>query len=203
MKKTIFNSRQQKGFSLIELLISIVVLVALGWITTGVMFSVLRGSNKTNVIENIRQNGNYALNQISKNIEYAQTFDGVSVNGATYVPNCLNGGPSYKYQYLKVTTFNSGPLQYKCLIPPPPGSPTFTVSDDGGTTETSIVDTSSTSSIAFENCSITCIQTNDMDVPIIGISFTLKPVTPSGLVEDSSPPIEFKTSVAIRNYKKE
>ena len=74
MKKIINLKQNKKGFTLIELLASIAVIVVIGSVIAGIIKSSLRGSNKTNTIEAIRQNGNYALSQISKNIEYAQVL---------------------------------------------------------------------------------------------------------------------------------
>jgi len=204
MIKTIFDLRKkQKGFSLIELLVSIVVLVSISSVIAGAMTSSLRGSNKTNSIENIRQNGNYTLKQISKNIEYAQVFNGLSNDGSTYITGCPFSTPtppalpaSVKtfYKYIKVTPLNSNPLEYGCIPPVAPSTiPTFTVNG------TDIVDTNS---VELTSCSISCAQTNASDMPIIGISFTLKQKNSNGLVENSSPPVKFEASVTMRNYRR-
>ena len=50
----IFNLKsQQKGFTLVELLASIIVLVAVGSVIAGIISSTLRGTNKTNTIERV------------------------------------------------------------------------------------------------------------------------------------------------------
>src|SRR3989344_9492754 len=79
MKK---NLKFSRGFTLVEMLAAVIVLAAIGSIISGIVTTSLRGSNKTNEIETIRQNGNYALSQVSQNIAYAKVFGGLS-NGAS------------------------------------------------------------------------------------------------------------------------
>lgn len=185
----------QKGFTLVELLMSIIILVAVGSVITGIITSSLRGTNKTTSIENIRQNGNYALAQMSRNIEYAQVFNGLSNDGTTYATSCpFSVVPTptpvaTNYKYIKVTHSNNSSITYNCISSPP----TLTANS------LPLVDLNGVSLI---NCSISCIQTNATDVPIIKIVFTLGPKNPSNLVENSTPPIVFETSVTIRNYKR-
>src|SRR3989344_7547432 len=115
--------RSQKGFTLVELLSSIIVLVAVGSIISGIITASLRGTNKTTTIENIRQNGNYALAQMSKNIEYAQVFNGLSANGIDYVTSCpILAAPTPPtpapnttvYKFIKITPPNGSPTIYNC-----------------------------------------------------------------------------------------
>jgi len=192
---SIFNSRHEKGFTLVELLASIIVFVAVGSIVAGIVASSLRGTNKTNVIENIRQSGNYTLAQVSKNIKYAQTFNGLSTDGVTYIASCpfsVSPTPApvtTAYSFIKVTPLNGSPIIYNCSTSPL----TFTANG------VSLMDTDT---ISLTECAIACVQTKATDVPIVKVGFKLGPKNPSGLVESSSPPILFETSVTIRNYKR-
>lgn len=175
-----------------EMLAAIIVLVAVGSVIAGIITSSLRGANKTNSIENIRQNGNYILGQISKNIEYAQVFNGLSPDGKDYATSCpFSTAPTpvpekTEYDFIKVTPPNSFPIVYNC-------NPSAITANGA-----SLIDTNS---IALKSCSITCTQTRATDVPIIGISFTLEPKNSNSLPENSAP-ILFETSVTIRNYKR-
>ena len=193
-KKIINLKKNKKGFTLIELLTSIAVIVVIGSVVAGIITSSLRGSNKANTIETIRQNGNYTLSQISKNIEYAQVFDGLRGADGIYVMSC-HSAVKTSYNYIKVTTFNNDTVEYECAMP------IFNVTtvSKGNTTVSDIFDNNS---VTLKACSITCTQTNETDVPIIGISFTLGPINQNGLVENSTPPITFQTSVTMRNYAK-
>lgn len=191
-----FILRKSAGFTLVELLASVIVLVAVGSVVAGIITSSLRGTNKTTTIENIRQNGNYALAQIAKNVEYAQIFNGVSTNGLDYVTSCpfsLAPTPTpvtTSYSYIKVTPLNSGPIVYSCTSSSPL---TITAND------TSLIDTNS---IALTECVIACVQAKATDIPVIRIGFKLGTKNPTGLVESTTPPILFETSLTIRNYKK-
>lgn len=188
----------EKGFTLVELLASIVVLVAVGSIIAGIITSSLRGANKTNVVENLRENGNYAISQISRTIEYAQTLNGFSDNGTDYATSCpfsasLTPTPApaeTPYRFVKVTSFNNNVTEYSCSASMP-----VTITANGA----SLIDMSS---ITLTDCVIACVQTRATDIPIIKIGFKLGPKNPTGVVETSSPPILFETSITIRNYKK-
>jgi type II secretory pathway pseudopilin PulG len=187
-----FNS---KGFTLVELLSSIIVLVAVGSVIAGIITSSLRGTNKTTTIENIRQNGNYTLAQMSKNIEYAQVFNGLSNDGVNYVTSCpfsLASTPAAvttNYNFIKVTPLNSSLITYSCT-----SSPVSITANSSPLIDTNVV--------SLISCTLSCVQAKATDIPIIKIGFTLGPRNSNNLVENSTPPILFETSVTIRNYKR-
>lgn len=191
------NSKFSNGFTLVELLASIIVLVAVGSVISGIITASLRGTNKTTTIENIRQNGNYAIAQVSRTIEYAQVFNGFSNDGTTYIITCpFLPSPTppapvtTKYKFLKVTQLNNDPIVYNCTSSSP-----FTITANGA----SLIDTDS---LALTECVLACIQSRATDVPVIKVSFKLGPKNSNSLVESSTPPILFETSVIIRNYRK-
>ena len=178
-----------------ELLASVFVLIAVGAVVLGIITSSLRGGTKTTTIENIRQNGNHALSQISKNIQYARIFNGLSTNGVNYVTSCpFSSAPiptpvTTSYSYIKVTPFNSSPIVYQCT--------SSTIFSNGN----SLID--DVDSISMTECVIACVQARATDIPVIRIGFKLGPKNPSNnLVENITPPILFETSLTIRNYKK-
>lgn len=195
------NVKCQKGFTLIELLVVIVILVVLGSIITGVITFSLRGTNKANTIENIRQSGNYAISQIGKTIEYAKDFGGLSNDdGVTYETSCpatLSPAPtSSSYKYIKITTFNSSSIIYSCSNVGGFETIAYEKPPDGAV---SFIDNSV---IKVVNCSFTCTVSSVTDPPIINISFLLEPATTSTLVEKVATPIIFETSVTMRNYQR-
>ena len=180
------------GFTLIELLVVIVVLASIGSIVAGVVTFSLRGSNKANNIQNIRQNGNYVLSQMSKTIEYAKAFEGISDNGTDFeifcdptAPNPTPTPSSDDFKYIKIKPFVGTDITYRCE-----GN---TITQNG----TSLIDTST---IEVSNCTFTCTYSRTSDVPIIGIKFDLQSSGSNVFVEKSNPPITFETSVTIRNY---
>lgn len=192
---------KEVGFTLVELLASVIVLVAVGSIIAGIISSSLRGANKTNSIENIRQNGNYALAQMSKDIEYAQSFDGASTGFSnSSVPTAYDTScslslsptptPVTVYKYITVRSTSNIVTQYNCDGPVLKANGSALIDDSTGTT------------ISLTGCTIKCMQNKSTDVPIINISFSIGPKNSNNLVENSMPPIVFETSVAMRNYKK-
>lgn len=194
-RKSTFSS-YERGFTLVELLASIIVLVAVGSVISGIITSSLRGTNKTTTIENIRQNGNYTLSQVSKNIQYAQVFNGLSNDGINYVTTCpFSVAPTpapvtTTFNFIKVTLVKNNPIVYNCTSSSP-----LTITENGA----SLIDTNS---VSLTECTLACIQSRPTDVPIIKVSFKLGPKNPNGLPENSTPPILFETSVTMRNYKK-
>lgn len=189
----------RRGFTLVELLASIIVLVAVGSVIAGIITSSLRGTNKTTTIENIRQSGNYALAQMSKNIEYARVFNGFSNDGINYVTNCPFSAPTppaqpqavrTNYNYIKVTPLSNNPITYNCT-----SSPVAAISANSDP----LIDANVVSLIS---CILVCVQTESTDAPIIKIGFTLGPKNSNNLLENSTPPISFETSVTMRNYKR-
>ena len=195
----IINSKFNKGFTLIELLASIIVLIVVGSVITGIISSSLRGSNKANTIENIRQNGNYTLNQMSKDIEYALPFDGKNTgfsNSSTptaYDTSCLfalgpTPTPITPYTFITVESASNKITQYNCASSPP-------VLTAGGIPLTD-------STVSLLSCSFNCIQDKATDAPRIKIRFSIGPKNSNGLMENITTPIVFETSVTLRNYKK-
>lgn len=186
---------KQKGFTLIELLTSIIVLIVVGSVIAGIITSSLRGTNKTTTIESIRQNGNYTLAQMAKNIEYARVFNGLSTDGVNYVTSCpfslapTSAPVTTNYSFIKVISPNNSSIIYNCTSTP------ATITANG----TSLVDLNA---VSLMSCSLACVQTGSTDMPIIKIGFTLGPKNSNNLVENSTPPILFETSITIKNYKK-
>jgi type II secretory pathway pseudopilin PulG len=192
---SIFNSeRSQKGFTLVELLASVIVLVAIGSIIAGIITTSLRGTNKANTIENIRQNGNYALNQISKDIEYAQPFDGKNTGlgnldndgNIIYTTSCPFSSSPTSYSLISVESTNNKRIQYKCT------------SSELSANGVLLIDANS---VSLNSCSFSCIKNQITDIPIVKIKFELSSGNSNGLAENSGS-ITFETSVTMRNYKK-
>lgn len=193
-------NRKSGGFTLIELLVLIVVLSAVGSIVIGIITFSIRGTNKTNTIENIRQSGNYAISQMSKTIEYAQSFEGLSTDGIIYDKVCPVGAvppTTTSYNRIKITPFNNPPIEYACNDLG--GGNIFSLTSNG----TSLIDTvTAGAEIKMTSCSFKCTVSNAVDVPIISVSFSIEPATTSTLVEKVATPITFETSVTMRNYQK-
>ncbi len=66
-------SRKQSGFTLIEYLIYIAIAAVLILVATNVLFTVLQGKEKLQAIEDVGQNGRYALDVMTQAITNAQS----------------------------------------------------------------------------------------------------------------------------------
>lgn len=161
------------------------IMITVGMIITTILVSSLRGSNKSNIVNTIRQNGNYSILQISKMLEFAQTFGGVSTDGTTYISDCSS--PGTPYSFIKIKSFDNGQTIFSCNIP------ASSIASNGA----SLIDSSS---VSVSSCSFTCSR-NISVPPTIGINFTLTQKGSGGLFEKQEK-INFQTSVIMRNLNK-
>ena len=195
----------EKGYTLVELLTVIVIMVVVGMIVTGIIVSSLRGTNKSTVLDNVRENGNYAIVQMSKMLTFSRVFNGVSTDGISYTTNCTiaatpTPAPSttpaptptpVAYKYIKITGFDGGTTVFGC------NSPTDTPPSTIASNSSSLID-SSTVSVDYNSCYFTCSQNTLTEPPTIGINFQLSQVSASSFVEKNAS-IPFSTSVTMRN----
>jgi type II secretory pathway pseudopilin PulG len=190
-----FNSSE--GYTIVELLAVMIVLSAVGAVIIGVISSTLRGANKTNSLNQIRQEGNNRMSGISKMIEFARSFDGISEYESEdrYYPNCLPGTEDKpkpeKYYYLKVTNFTNIHLVFSCSDDP-------NDTEEGGqifaSNSASLIDSST---LRVTNCYFTCTQNFLAQPPIIGIYFTLSEKNTVNVENNSS--VSFETNISMRN----
>ncbi|MFH1187168.1 MAG: type II secretion system protein [Candidatus Levyibacteriota bacterium] len=191
MKKILISS---KGYTLIELLAVIIIISVVGLVIGAIIISAFRGTNKTSAINEIRQEGNNRLSELSKMVEFAQSFDGVSLDGTDYASDCVSQNPEVPlhYKYIKVSDFNNGQLTISCSTDPETNSPT--IASNGASLV--VLD-----SIAVSDCYFTCTQNYLAEPPIIGIYFTFEKVAGAD-VSDQNYAISFETNVVMRNIGK-
>lgn len=191
----IIKIKNQKGYTLIELLAVMVVFVVIGGIVLAIIFSTLRATTKANTLAYLRQNGNYAISQMVKMVRDAEKFDGVKIDTSdTYSLLCTP--PPVSYHYLKIISFDGGSTEFVCLKANPnsPTLPNGKISSNSAL----LIDSDL---ISATDCYFTCSHTSASDSPIIGISFSLSQGSDSPFVEKKAS-IDFKTSVTMRNLNK-
>lgn len=169
------------GFTLIEILVVIFVLSTIGVLVAVIITSSLRGTSKTNAITAVRQNGFFAIAQMTKMIQNARKLD--SPYPCTPAPTPT---PQPSYQSISIVSVDGGQTTFRCNY----GSPPTIASNSGSLLNTS--------SVALDSCSFTCSQVSVGDPPIIGISFVLKQKRADSFFEQSAS-IPFQTSVVMRN----
>ncbi|MCL4353494.1 prepilin-type N-terminal cleavage/methylation domain-containing protein [Patescibacteria group bacterium] len=207
MKLKITNFKLQisnsLGYTLIELLAVMAVLVVVGAVVGQILFSVLRGNNKTNTLSSVNQNGSYAISQMSKMIRNTQFFNGVSIDGSTYITDCVTSSvgaltptPTPEtYKSLKITSFDGGETIFSCDLA---SSPPTISSNSASLLDTNAVEIDMSSS---NPCYFTCSQDSFSGSTRIGIHFSLKEFSNSGVtpIEEKSASAVFDTSVILRN----
>lgn len=81
------NKKSKNGFTIIELLVVVSIMVILGVIFTNILIDALRGRNKVKAINQVKQNGQVVLDQLSNEIRNA---DGVVCVGKFIDPTDSN-----------------------------------------------------------------------------------------------------------------
>lgn len=206
MKKILKN---KNGYTLVELLVAMILLITVGSIMAAIIVVSLRGSNRSTNVNDIRQEGNFALSQMTKMITYAQGFEGIS-DGTTdvdtgdlvYTKNCTLNLTTHKYKYLRISSFDQGKTTFVCnddptgnLIASYGGSLTKWPRQNGDTTL--FVQYLNAAKYTVSACSFTCLQENSSVTPTIGISFTAQKLDAT-LVENKVT-LDFDTTVGFRN----
>ncbi len=194
----------EKGFTLVELLAAIIVLVSVGTIITSIVVSTLRGTNKTNTLTSVRQNGDFAISLMSKMIRDAKSLDEVP-GGTTYtstscvvsVPGPLTPTPvPTSYTSIKFTSFDGGSTLFTCDV-------------SGNKITSNSATLIDATAISLSSCSFSCTRQRYLDSPVIGINFSLTEYRPTPVgggpgvthfIENTSS-IPFQTSVIMRNLE--
>lgn len=182
-------SKSNRGYSLIELLIVMVVLVTVGFIVATILVSSLRGTNKAITTETIRRNGNYTILQVSKMIEFAQNFIGVSNDNLNFSSVCPTASPTPRYNYIKIKSFDNADTTFSCFL---------NANAPIASNSASLVNPNE---VAVTSCYFTCDRSNISQPPVIGISFTLSQKEVSSFFEKRAT-IPFETSVSMRNLNR-
>lgn len=179
------------GFTLIEILVGISIIITASTIVIAILVSSFRTSSKTTASDIVRQNGNNAITQLSKMIQFANEFGGVRVgpDPAQFIQSCTTlTQQSTDYYYVKIHIGNEDKI-ISCddtsgiLID---GKPLFD---------------QKRVSLVSDSCKFTCSQKNSQETPVIGISFSLTSgaVGSSSTLAEKNTVINFKTSVKMRN----
>lgn len=165
-----------KGFTLVELLVTMGIIIVVGSIVASILLIALRVSTKATVLSDVKQNGAYALSQISQTIRSATSL--------AMLP-CDN--PSPAVQTIVVTQIDLTKTTFDCS--------TDTITANG----ISLLDTA-TVQLVPSSCSLVCSQQTASDIPLIQIKFSLMGKKSGNFVEQTAT-IPFQTSVFLRNLQ--
>ncbi len=82
-----------KGFTLVELLVSIGLVLIIGTVGTSIITSILRSYNKASIINEIEQNGNYVLSLMESQIRNAASVSPTDTTTQTLTVTPQEGSP--------------------------------------------------------------------------------------------------------------
>jgi type II secretory pathway pseudopilin PulG len=202
------------GYTLIELLAVMLILIALGTIIASIFVSSLRGGNKSTTTNDIRQSGNYAVSQMSKMIAYAKKLNGLSTDGTSgsFTTDCvqkfINGNPQAPdvYKYVQITSFDDGETTttFSCTPVTVSGTTYGILSSNSANLNPPPAIISSAlipDTMDATTCSFTCNQTNILSPITININLTLQKRQSGStlLLPEAQTKMNFDTSVTARN----
>lgn len=194
--------KETAGFTLIELLVVMVVLLSTGMVIGSILFSSLRGATKASIFTIARQNGEYAISQMSKTIRNAKSFGGVSGDcnpddmdpqnpcAGQWITDCSQSTTEVQYKYVNIIGPDNNKIVFSCAH--------NVVSINGA----SLIDDTSIHIDDRLNtktpCYFSCLQSSSSDSPTIGINFSIIQ-SKEGALSESSVSLPFSTSVKMRN----
>jgi len=177
--------KMKKGFTLIEILVVSGVMVMFSLTIVGLFLSTIRGSAKTEVVQKVRQDGDFALKTITRLIKEADSVEVVgfgcteagTLPGSSIIVNDIYGG---------VATFS---------IKEDVGAEISRIASTSGSTDFFL--TGVTSEVS--DMSFICYQRSSGN-QIVTISFTLTIGAEEGAQVQEKEGQDFKTSVSLRKY---
>lgn len=191
MKRTIITLKSDKlhnsGFTLVELLVTLFIVTTVSLLSIGIVWISLKSTVKLHNQNLIRQNGNSAMLQMIKMLQFARVFQGVSINGTTFDLTCQKPGslPVSAYNYVRFTSADEGETTFACLLSPQ------TISSNSA----SLIDANL---FKVTNCSFSCTQSAPDSPYTVGIKYNIEKKV-AGNIFDEPMPLTFQNSATIRN----
>ncbi len=170
------------GFTLIELLVVTAIILVIIGAVSNLFFSSLRGSTRTALMNEVKQNGDYALSIMERMIKNA-----VMISSAeTYCDGTSK-------DYITISNPDSGQTTFQC----PSGSEVQIASNSATTTGYLTSD-----KVRVTDCSFSCVKSGTTAGAIVKISFTVQQaVTTPGITlkPEENVSLKYETSIIVRN----
>jgi len=170
-------NNRSRGFTLIEVLVVIGIFIILTTVVLSILLTVLRGTRNSDSIISVRQNGEYAMGQMVKELRFARSLDSPS--------SCSSTGTTV--QSVQVTQIDLTQKTISC--PASLNYPNFISANGSMLTNSNLG--------IIRSCYFVCTQISG-GTTSISIFFSLQRVNTGGFLE-SNTTIPFQSSVTLRN----
>lgn len=186
-----------KGFTIAELLVAIAIIAFLGTIMVAIFTSTLRGSNKSQILGSIKQNGQAVLEIMDKTIRSADNV--ICTSGDTKTLVIEKNGIYTRFRFIVPTSTANGKIQQDSPLPGV-DMETFlmNVCINPMSTPITLTDTNTQTGISVKEGSFTRNQQAGSKDNVT-VSFTLGPgVQAPPAVAGQIEPVKFQTTVQLR-----
>jgi len=167
--------KEENGFTLIELLIGLFIISTIGTLVVGILWVSLKSTVKINNMNIIRHHSNYAVLQITKMLQFAKEFKGVSQDGITFTTNCESPSIPVGSIYSSVR-----------------------ISGTDNTIASNSASLFSTETFEVTDCNFTCTQISEGSSYSVGFRFKVQKKTDGNILDDPAA-LNFQNTVTIRN----
>lgn len=177
--------RSQSGYTLIEMLVVIAIIAIIGTMSTQILLSIIKSNNKTNIQNEVRQNGSFVVGMLERDIRAAKS---ATVTLSEVVTN----------EYILRLVQNDGTtITYWCYLSPNSTSNGHIKRRYGTESEEHLLNTDLVSGVKVASCSI---SVSASPPALVTIDFTLTQAVSSPNRTDLTVSQQFKTSVSLRTY---
>jgi prepilin-type N-terminal cleavage/methylation domain-containing protein len=180
------NKLTKRGFSLIEILVTLVIVGILGTVATQTLINILRNQSKAEIIKEVKQNGDYVLSKMEVEIRNARA---VGIIGGSSACNTSGYGltitnPDNSVTNLICINHRLQEQNIPATVPTPLPSPDFL----------------SNALIQVADCTefFTCNDLGGDTTKIIHIKFTLEQAATNPTVAEQSSQA-FESEISLRN----
>lgn len=174
LKKNLKKTLNSRGFTLIEMLVVVAIVGIVATISTQIVLSLIRSNNKTNVQNEVRQNGSYTIDLMERDIRAATEAS------------------SNTSKDLTLANPDGSSSVYTCALKQA-GSNGFINRNSNP-----LLNTDLSTGVAVSACSFTIAPNSNPQ--LITVNFTLTQAANSATRSDLTVSQTFETSVSLRTY---